>query len=665
MPKTPRLWLIASLLSLFSLPARAQESPPSPDSLRLELIELRAVPLSAALRILADQTGLNFAPSVQASTQDVSLYLRDVSPIAAIEVLCKTHNLWFQRDLATGIIRIHTAEEYRRDVQSFSDDKVETFTLLYPNAEDLAIAIRNIYGSRVQLGFSSQGILSTSELSQRLNRFDLFDGRRSGIGFSAFNGSGGGFGGNQGFGGGFGGGAGRGGFGGNQGLGGGFGGGFNRGFGGNQGFGGGFNQGFGGGFNQNFGAQNNNQNQNLDLNQARIQGLTGEQIQQLQNSNGDRETLDRILDRATIYVTVLERLNRLVVRTSDERTMNQIKELIARLDVPTPMVLLEVKVLGIDLADGFNSVFDTQLADGSTSAGGFTSGDILGPASDSISGTAARRASSLALGGTGLAPENLIFQFVDSHFRARLQLLETENRVTSLATPLLLTANAEVSQIFVGEERPLNRTFIGPQTLVNAGGGQATTPGSTDIEFRPIGTTLLLTPNINADGTLTLRLVQESSSINVGGANVLVPTNNGFIQQAIDTVQSRTFSGTVIARDGLMVAVGGLIEESLSSNREMVPWFGRLPVLGFFFRREQKQRTRRELVILLRPYIINNASQGEELSQRKLDELSLNPKASDPTGTLGTHAPHEVLRPDPPKPGLKKLLHFHNVEFKD
>ena len=51
-----------------------------------------------------------------------------------------------------------------------------------------------------------------------------------------------------------------------------------------------------------------------------------------------------------------------------------------------------------------------------------------------------------------------MFQFVNNNFRARMQLLENNNRVTTMATPLLLTANNEVSRLFVGSEVPVNRS---------------------------------------------------------------------------------------------------------------------------------------------------------------------------------------------------------------
>ena len=59
----------------------------------------------------------------------------------------------------------------------------------------------------------------------------------------------------------------------------------------------------------------------------------------------------------------------MIIRTGDSQTMNQVANLIHRLDVPTPLVLLEVKVMSIVLDDEFRSVFDYQYSDGGTVAG--------------------------------------------------------------------------------------------------------------------------------------------------------------------------------------------------------------------------------------------------------------------------------------------------------
>ena len=131
-------------------------------------------------------------------------------------------------------------------------------------------------------------------------------------------------------------------------------------------------------------------------------------------------------------------------------------------------------------------------------------------------------------------------------FTARIQFLETKDRVTAVATPMLLVANNEVARLFVGEERPVVRN-ISSQTTVNE--NVVTTTPSNTIETRPVGTTLLLTPNVNADRTVTLRVLEESSEVLVGEASIPVVTGDGdVINQPVDVVSSRTVTGTSFSK---------------------------------------------------------------------------------------------------------------------
>jgi general secretion pathway protein D len=570
-------------------------------------------------------------------------------------------------------------------LESFRDEKIEVFTLLYPNAFDAANAIGDVWGDRVEVGFGNDSELF-NDLTERMDRFDLIDSRATGLGLFALSSGGAGGIGGQGLGGG-----------GGQGFGGGFGG---QGFGGGRG-GGGFG---GAGFRgnqvrgQRFAEQGLRQSlqQDQEATEIDVSRLTPEDIQNLsqaqllEDPTARRTAISRIIrrqQRATIFVTVARRQNQLIVRTSDPETMKAIQDLIEKIDVPTPLVLLEVKILQIQLGDGFNSVFDYQFADGESAAGQFVDGDsgaIVPPASDgvtqngAIAGTtpvplvnvpgtfgAARRAANLAVAGATGNP-NMLFQVVDEHFRFRMQMLETKNRVTELASPLLLTANNEVSQLFVGREEPFNVDFSTTTTQSDAA---AVTTGSAPIEFRPIGTTLFLTPNINADRTVTLRLITERSergkSSDDNGSSILVPNGaGGFSTQDVDVVNSKKVTGTFVAKDGHAIAIGGLIDEKTEDIRSEVPVLGKMPVVGFFFRRQMTNRSRTELVIVIRPYVFNTPSEASFASKRVVNELSLHPNALDAQGTLGTFAPHEVVRPNPPTSPLQTIFRFHSVEPK-
>jgi general secretion pathway protein D len=266
-------------------------------------------------------------------------------------------------------------------------------------------------------------------------------------------------------------------------------------------------------------------------------------------------------------------------------------------------------------------------------------------------------------GGTGVQQKDLVFQFVNDSFRLRMQLLEDKNRVTEMATPMLLTANNEVSRLFVGENYPIV-TGIATSTTLNQ--AQANTSGGPTIQYVPVGTTLLIAPSINADRTVTLRLLQQNSTVLTGGATIPVVTSTGgIISQPIDVVSTRLLSGTVVAKDGLMLAVGGLIEETVTDKRSEVPILGRIPGLGFFFRRQETGRSRSELIIMIRPHVLSTPAESEAISKDLLSNLSVHPNAGDPSGTMKSFDPSDAVRPSLPASKQDSIFRFHSVSPAD
>jgi general secretion pathway protein D len=640
--------LAALILTVMPLgQARGQNALPSftpavatmPAEDQLARVEFRNVPLADALRLLAGVSGDNIVASTEASKTHVSLLLRNVPVLTAIDELCKTNDLYQQRDPQTGITRILTTQEFQRQLGDSREQKTQVFTLLYPNALDVAVAIRDLYGDRVQLSLGVPQELDTRDIQERFNRFDLVD-QRSQIQGLTSNGSTG-----------------------------------------------------PNGTNNNT-ANGNNYTSTSSAQRYGNTSIVGDSLSSLAQPAPTRggevapgktppdlaalrsieeattpeeraAAIDRYLSasnrgvsnrKTDIFVTVARRNNLVIVRTSDQNTLAQVGKLVQKMDVPTPLVLLEVKVLSIDLTDGFSSAFDWQFTDRLNWAGGFSSGNIQAPLSDALPPSGQIP---IGIGGTGVKPNALSFQFVSSNFRARLQLLEDKNRVTSLAAPLLLTANNEVSRLFVGQNYPVV-TNVASQTVVN-NNNTITTP-TTQFQFQPVGTTLLLTPNINSDRTVTLRILQETSSVKVGGANIpFVGANGSVTNFAVDVVQSRAVSGTVVGKDGLMVAIGGLIQEQVNDTRQEVPILGRIPLLGLLFRDQNTGRSRSEMIILIRPFVLSTPAESQQISKKLTEELSINPKIQDPSGTLNTFQPDEVLHPDLPKNKLQEIFQFHSV----
>lgn len=574
-------------------------------------VEFRDLPLIDALRMLSDQTGRNYSASVEANKVLVNAMLHHVPADSVVEEICKSHNLWFKRDPSTGILRIMSVGEFEKDLVGFREEQTEVFTLKYPNVPEVATAIADLFGDRVQLSLGAEEMDEDArqDLERRFDRFETLTRRTQSAnaingnilgsnvnGFVSNGGSAYGFGGANG------------------------GSSFSRNNDNNR-------------RNRNDRRRNDRSGEQTDTADDELfRALTPEQAQRVERAlaisrnGGDAAAdLESLRKRpATIFVTASRRNNMVVVRTADARALEDIRALVRRMDVQTPMVLLEVKVLSIELGRGFESAFDYHFSDGRF-GGSFSSGTINpSVATDPITGNPVGVIPFPGVGSTGLRDGHFVFQFLGDSVRARLQLLESKNRVHTVATPTLLTANNEVSRIFLGEERPLVRG-INSQTIITDN-NVATTPNTT-TEFRNVGNTLLITPNINSDRTVTLRLVQENSFISPNAASIPVVTGsrnatNSVQNVPVDVVGTRSVSGTFVAKDGMAVAIGGLIEDVDNDRRAQVPILGDIPGLGVLFRRQNKEKSRRELVIILRPHVMSTPADSDLLTQDVLQQLA-------------------------------------------
>lgn len=565
----------------------------------LRYIECQGVALDTVLRLISDQTDANLAASSEAAKEPVSIFLRNVTSETAIEEICRTRNLWFRRDDLSGVTRVTTMKEYEENLSSFREETTEAFTLLYPNVLEVASVIYGLYPERVSISLGEEDILDDEErdISRRFNRLNAISSS-SGSSF---------------LGGGFGGTSGGGNYGGSY-------------SGSSSSYGSGTTLLRGGRLQRQYGDYLDVRPRETFSNISQSDAKLIEAVRREGTSDDLESALDSYREKnTTIYVTASRRNNLLVVRTGDPKVMAEIRDLVRRLDVPTPMVLLEIKVLHLSISDDFSSSFEYEMNYTFNSGGDHPGAGSAGFPGFNPINVAART-------------DAMSFMILSDHLNLRIQMLEKEGRIKTLATPSLLIANNEVSRLFIGEERPMVRN-ISSETVVSDQ-NVVTTP-QTETDLQAVGTMLVITPNINADRTVTLRLLQENSEILKNDASIPVVSSAGVVQEvAIDVVSTRSISGTFVAKDQMMVAVGGLIEERDVLQESRVPILGRIPLLGFFFKSKQRVKSRNELVLLIRPHVISTPAEGEAISKRLLEQLATHP-ASDGRATLGIYQEKE------------------------
>jgi general secretion pathway protein D len=554
-------------------------------------MEFRDAQISDVVRVIAEASGLNVVATNEAAAKRVTLYLHDVSPRQALELVSKVAGLWYRHDKKADIYRIMTTKEYQKDLVVFREEKTRIFNLLYPNPISVASAVRDLYGPRVKYSVAQSGDILQG-----------FGGMGMGMGSGGRGGALGRSVGGRGLGGGFG--QGRGGAYGGFGAGGAFGrdssslGQFSRPSGGNYGGSGNYSGSAGGG-------------QRQPSARALSEDLTVDQIETLEERIGDeKEASSEQLKGITrqeqdIFIVVLPDQNTVAVRTSDLEAMDNIAELIKRMDRPTPEVLLEMKILKLNLGDAFHSVFDVKWQDGGSNTLG------AGPAS-------------LLSGFPQLSAPTLAYQYLDEHLRLRIELLDKENRVDVLSTPLVMASNNRPAEIFIGEERVVV-TGVDTDTVISVN-GQSLTNINPETEVRNVGNTLRILPKINADRTVTLNVQQDTSSILKNNATLPISDGQGGITSfPIDTVDTANLNATVVAKDGKTVAIGGMIRTEISTDVQKVPLLGDIPYLGVLFSKELRDKTKTEMVLLITPHIMLTPGEAQSASEQVVEPLTRHP----------------------------------------
>ncbi|MBT5706374.1 MAG: type II secretion system protein GspD [Verrucomicrobia bacterium] len=599
---------VIGILYLGCATVGAQETPESTDSSPqpppekygaehvLKNFQLTNSTIVDAARLVSELSGVNIVATEAAGAKTVTLFLQNVKAEKAIEVMCRVADLWYRKDQDVEIYRILTTEEYQKDIVVHKEDITRVFTLLHENVISTATAIADLFGERVILSLGSSGGMGMVPGGGGMMGGGMSGGMGGAMGGGGMIGGGGLGGAMGGLGGG---GRGGGGFGG-----GGFGGGLSRSGGGMQGMGSGMSR-------QDAPTMTTEQIANLEallMTRAGNQRPTETDLKQITGQEPD------------IYVTINSQHNLILVRTSDEEAIKDIEILMIELDRPIPQVLLEMKVLELTLGDGFKAAFDLEGVDQQQTGGPPTS-QIINPLNTGL-GTVGRNVA--ATGRFPLEDNRFVYQFLNDRFRARVQVMASENRVQELATPMILAANNKQARIFIGEERVLT---TGVNTSVVTPGNGATTSTIEPVtEIRDIGNTVVILPHINEDRTVTLTITQDSSSVAVGAATIPVAGGGGTVTSFnVDTVNTARIEGTIVATNNLTVAIGGLIRQRMSESRQKVPVLGDIPVLGSLFRRDVKENTKTELILLITPRVMRTPAEGQKAIQDRIRSLSDHP----------------------------------------
>lgn len=326
-----------------------------------------------------------------------------------------------------------------------------------------------------------------------------------------------------------------------------------------------------------------------------------------------------------ITITADKPTNSLVITAAPE-AYAVIKDIIEKLDIRRSQVLVEALFaeVSIGAADDFGvewRVIDDP--DGGTQIFGSSTGNSQTGVINSLT-TSALTSSPTGLVIGALRNTININGTEILNIPAVLRAFEGNSDVNILATPNLLTTDNEEAEIVIGEERPFLRTSQNDSTNISV--------ATRTFEFRDVGITLRMTPQISHGKTVRLNLFVELTAF-VDEAEV------GAV-----TTTKRSTQTTVIADDGQTIVIGGLIREDSNQATTQVPCLGNAPLMGWAFRQQSKSQNKNNLLIFITPHILNTPGDIQRITEHKRQQ-------SDRAQEIEEH-----LQQSQPQENLERLL---------
>ena len=309
-----------------------------------------------------------------------------------------------------------------------------------------------------------------------------------------------------------------------------------------------------------------------------------------------------------------ESLNAIVAR-ADPGTINELREILAKLDVRRTQVLIEAAVVEVNLSDREDIGVETAIADGQ--------GDTVPLASTSLSGVVSQLLNNLATPGAegsevsidvlaGLAsvssptlaaarinPDGISFGGI-------ITALATSSDANLLSTPSIMALDNQEAVIVVGQQVPFR---TGSFTTT----GDGSSNPFTTVQREDVGLTLKVTPHVHEGTSVRMEVDQEITNI--------VETPIGDAGFADVVTSKRQITTTNLAEDQQIIVLGGLIQDNVTQTRRKVPLLGDIPGLGFFFRSTGDSRTKTNLLVFLRPTVIKTVQDVESSAERKYRDI--------------------------------------------
>jgi general secretion pathway protein D len=286
--------------------------------------------------------------------------------------------------------------------------------------------------------------------------------------------------------------------------------------------------------------------------------------------------------------------NNSVIIVASAQDYEVILPVIEQLDVMPLQVLIDATVVQVKLTDNLQYGISWYLNNGN---------------STTILGTAIPIAGAVATGG-------LSTFYNAGSVKALLHAEASLDNINIISSPSLMVLNNQKAKINVGDQVPISTG----STTIPLGGGVGGNSGaiSNSIQYKDTGVTLEVTPRVNANGLVIMKLKQVVSNV------VPVSKTDAETQVQSPTINKKEVSSSVAVADGETIVLGGLISDDITDNKKGVPFFYQLPIIGPLFGATTKNDIKSELVILITPRVVKGKQDSRVISnefKRKLTSI--------------------------------------------
>ena len=317
---------------------------------------------------------------------------------------------------------------------------------------------------------------------------------------------------------------------------------------------------------------------------------------------------------------------------ANPRELRDVQQFLDKIqDIASRQVIIEAKIVEVELSSAFRAGINWAAIaqQGSRTISGFQTTPQQGFGSNNLQllnqpsvpvtvgpGNPVTSVLTNTLGGAFTLAVNA------GSFNAYVELLATQGKTRVLSSPRVSTINNQKAVIKAGDDEYFV-TGVSSNTVV---GTAASTASNLDIAPFFSGVALDVTPQLSGDGQIILHIHPTVSDVS---QKVLTVTAFGVTNSLpLAYSQVRESDSVVKAKSGQLIVIGGLMRSTHQVQDYRVPLLGDIPLVGQLFRSQQKSDDRTELVILLRPIIVDSDEQWTQLTGQAMDRVdALDPKA--------------------------------------